>query len=454
VSTIFVAGATGVVGRRAVRLLVEAGHQVAGVARSDEKAALLESIGARPVRVDLFDAAAVKDAVAGVRSEVVVNLATHIPRAAKGALPGAWAENDRVRREVSRNLMDAALAAGASRYVQESITFGYADAGDRWITEADPYTRREYASVHVAEANAHRFTEAGGIGVVLRFGMFYDAGSHTVRDLVRGLSSGRLLLPGAAGAYASFVATDDAAAAVVAALDAPAGTYNVVDDEPLTRAEIARIASTAVGRPVKLLPSLVGRAMATKAEAEPLSRSQRVSNAAFKGATGWSPTHAPSLRTGLPPVVHEVLAASPPAGSGSLAVRVLLALLVPATVVVGLWGAFAPRSFFDDFPGLGLVWVASDGPFNEHLVRDFGATNLAIAVLLVVAVWKGGRVLLATAAGAYLAYAVPHLVYHLRHTGVIAGADRATSLGSLAVAVVVAAAALGAVTIHRRDMTR
>lgn len=445
-SRIFVAGATGAVGRRAVRQLVDAGHDVTAVARTDEKAALLESLGARPVRVDVFDAAAVKDAVVG--HEVVVNLATHIPRAAKSVLPGAWAENDRIRNEVSRNLVDAALAAAASRYVQESITFGYEDAGDGWIAEGHPYVGREYASVEVAEANAHRFTAEsdGGAGVVLRFGLFYDAGSHTTRDLVRGLAAGRLLLPGAASAYASFIATDDAAAAVVAAVDAPAGTYNVVDDEPITRAEIARVAAGAVGRPVKLLPSLASKAMATKAE--PLSRSQRVSNAAFKEATGWSP-RVPSLRTGLPPVVHEIVASSPSASS--VVVRVLLALLLPATIAVGLWAEFAPRSFYDDFPGLGLIWVASDGPFNEHLVRDFGATNLALAVLLAVAVWKGGRVLLATAAGAYLAYAVPHLVYHLRHTHVIDGADRVTSLGSLMLAAALAAAAL---TIHRRDMTR
>ena len=445
-STIFVAGATGAVGRRAVRPLVDAGHHVTAVARTDEKAALVESLGARPVRVDVFDAAAVKDAVA--THDVVVNLTTHIPRAAKAALPGAWAENDRIRTEVSRNLVDAALAAGASRYVQESITFGYADAGDRWIAEDHPYVGSVYASVEAAEANAHRFTASsgGGAGVVLRFGMFYDSESHTTRDLVKGVAAGRLFLPGAAGAYASFVATDDAAAAVVAALAAPAGTYNVVDDEPVTRAEIARLAAAAVDRPVKVLPSPVSKAMATKAE--PLSRSQRVSNTAFKEATGWSP-RVPTLRAGLPPVVHEVLASSPSAAS--MVVRALLALLLPATIAVGVWAEFAPRSFYDDFPGLGLIWVASDGPFNEHLVRDFGATNLALAVLLAVAVWKGGRVLLATAAGAYLAYAVPHLAYHLRHTHVIDGVDRVTSLASLVMAAILAAAAL---TIHRRDMTR
>ena len=114
---VFVSGATGVVGRPAVRLLVAAGHSVTAAARGPEKAALLSSLGATPVIVDLFDPAAVRAAVAG--HDAVVNLATHIPATSRAAMPGAWAENDRIRREVSRNLVDAALATGATRYVQK-----------------------------------------------------------------------------------------------------------------------------------------------------------------------------------------------------------------------------------------------------------------------------------------------------------------------------------------------
>ncbi|MDQ1374325.1 MAG: hypothetical protein QOJ09_1663, partial [Actinomycetota bacterium] len=114
---IFVAGATGVLGRRAVARLVEAGHDVTGVARNEDKAALVRSLGATPVTVDLFDPAAVKSAADG--HEVVMNLATHIPNLSRAAMPRAWAENDRIRSEASRNLVDAALASGAGRFVQE-----------------------------------------------------------------------------------------------------------------------------------------------------------------------------------------------------------------------------------------------------------------------------------------------------------------------------------------------
>src|SRR5690349_1799280 len=115
---VFVAGGTGVVGRRAVERLVEAGHDVSVIARSDEKAALVVSLGATPARVSLFDAPALTEAVAG--HEVVVNLATHIPPLTRAGLMSSWQENNRIRTEGARNLADAALAAGASRYVQES----------------------------------------------------------------------------------------------------------------------------------------------------------------------------------------------------------------------------------------------------------------------------------------------------------------------------------------------
>ena len=114
---VFVSGATGVVGRRAVRLLAEAGHEVTAMARTDEKARLVEGLGATAVRVSLFDRPALERVIAG--HDVVVNLATSIPSVARMASPKAWEANDRIRTEGSRILVDAALAAGARRYIQE-----------------------------------------------------------------------------------------------------------------------------------------------------------------------------------------------------------------------------------------------------------------------------------------------------------------------------------------------
>jgi len=120
--------ATGVLGQPTLRALVEAGHEVRGTARGEDKAQLVRSLGAAPVSVDLFDAAAVKAAVAG--SEAVLHFATKIPSITRMRWKGAWRENDRLRTEGSRVLVDAALAVGAAVYIQESISFVYGDGGD------------------------------------------------------------------------------------------------------------------------------------------------------------------------------------------------------------------------------------------------------------------------------------------------------------------------------------
>lgn len=105
-------------------------------------------------------------------------------------------------------------------------------------------------------------------------------------------------------------------------------------------------------------------------------------------------------------------------------VRILLAVLALSNLQVGMWATFAPRSFYDDFPGGDRAWVAADGPFNEHLVRDFGATNLAIGVLTIAAFIWLTRTLVVTAGLAWVVYGVPHLVYHLRHLDVYDTGDK------------------------------
>ena len=152
---VFVAGATGVLGRRAVARLVAAGHQVTGVARSPEKGAVLEALGARPVRLDLFDADAVRTAVVG--HDAVVNVATKIPPVARMARMSAWDENERIRREASANLVDGAIAAGATVFVQESLAFLYGDHGDDWIDAASTPSESSVFSgaVEAAEGTSH-----------------------------------------------------------------------------------------------------------------------------------------------------------------------------------------------------------------------------------------------------------------------------------------------------------
>ena len=300
---VFLAGGTGVLGRRVLPRLVAGDHEVTAVSRSRQKAESVRAAGATPVTVDLFDPAATRDAVAG--HDVVVNLTTHIPPVAKAALPGAWKENERIRTEASTNLVDAALAAGARRFVQEALAFIYVDAGEEWVDEDTPVDGGSFnQGVHTAEAQVARFTAAGGTGVVLRFGLFHAADSEQTRQALRLARRGLAMTVGRPDAYLSIIELDDAATAVVAALDAPAGVYNVVDDEPLTRREHAAALAAALGRaqPLRLPPAVAAKVGGSKTAL--LARSQRVRNDRFKAATGWSPA-SPSAREAWAKIVRE-----------------------------------------------------------------------------------------------------------------------------------------------------
>lgn len=301
---VFVTGATGVVGRRAVPLMVQAGHEITAVARTPEKAAAVGRAGARPVRVDLFDADGVRRAVAG--HDAVVNLATHIPRSTMAMLlPWAWRENDRIRREASAVLVDAAMAGGVSRFVQESFAPMYPDMGDEWIDEAVPPNPARYnRSTLDAERNAARFGHAGGTAVVLRFAGFYGPDAAHVPDLIKFTRRGMMALPGKPEAYFSSVSHDDAASATVAALGVEGGVYNVVDDEPLRRRDFFDVVAAGLGvPPPRPQPAWMTKLMGSLGEL--LSRSLRISNRRFRESSGWSPRHR-SVREGWPALLAEM----------------------------------------------------------------------------------------------------------------------------------------------------
>ena len=192
-------------------------------------------------------------AVAG--HDASCNLATAIPTGPGAAEPAAWAVTDRIRREGVRNPGRRGDRGGCRALRAESIVLLYADGGDALLDETAPIAPAGTSSSAVdAEASASRFAEHGGAGVVLRFGQFYgyDSG-HTVAAIaaVRSGAPGEL---GDGAAYRSVITTDDAATAVVAALRVPSGIYNVVDDEPLSRAGNIAALAGALGVPTRCRP--------------------------------------------------------------------------------------------------------------------------------------------------------------------------------------------------------
>jgi nucleoside-diphosphate-sugar epimerase len=300
---IFISGATGVIGRRVVPRLVAAGHRVTAAGRTPEKRAMLQRAGARAIELDLFDPSAVLRAVQG--HDIVINLATHIPASSRVFVPGAWRSNTRVRRLVSANLASAAVATSVGAMIQESFAPIYEGAGDRWLDEDAPVRVARYnRAVLDAEAAAGRVAQAGGRGVVLRFAYFYGADSDFIRDAIAFVRRGRAPVFGAPSAFISSISHDDAAEAVVAALELPAGRYNVSDDRPVSRRELADSLAAELGAaPPKFFPGWVAGLAGSLGET--LSRSQRISNARLRGLSGWAPRF-PSVVEGWPAVVAEI----------------------------------------------------------------------------------------------------------------------------------------------------
>ena len=274
---IVITGSTGAIGRRAVRELLAAGRRVTGVTRSARGRELLEELGARAVEADVFDEASLRRAFDG--ADAVVNLLTHIPSPERMGDPAAWEENDRLRTEASGAIARAAQAAGVRRLVQESIAFVYADGGDAWLDEGAPVAGGGVTTTALtAERNARELF--AGDTVVLRFGLFLgpDSGSSLATlEVARGGASAAV---GPPRAYRPTLWLDDAAAAIAAALRAPAGIYNVADADPPTNAEIDAALAAAVGVE-SLRPGVP--------QDGPLARSQRVSSRRLQEASGWAP---------------------------------------------------------------------------------------------------------------------------------------------------------------------
>lgn len=292
---VFVAGGTGAIGRYAVPALLDAGHTVTALARTPAKAAGLRAQGATALSVSLFDRTMLAAAFAD--HDAVVNLASALPSTAGFVRYSAWRQCERVRSEGSATVVNAARDAHVGRLIQESVVMIYADGGGAWIDEDHPVDHFPIArGNHAAEASAQRFRAAGGQATVLRFGVFYGRGAaHS--EQIRNLARCRIgFVPGADSTYLSSIHLADAADAVVVALQAPAATYNVVDDEPLTKRDYADACAAAVAKRAWIrAPGRLALLLGDRTTS--MTRSLRVSNRRFREVSDWRPRH-PSAREG------------------------------------------------------------------------------------------------------------------------------------------------------------
>jgi nucleoside-diphosphate-sugar epimerase len=307
---VFVAGATGVVGRALVPLLVERGHEVVGMTRSASKQDLVRSLGARPVVADALDPDAVAQAVASAEPEVIVHELT--------ALSGDMSVRDmrhpdrsplaimtnRLRTEATDHLLAAGRAVGARRFVAQSFAaFRWARTGGPVLTEDDPLDPNPPPALRVPLVGILHTERAvpmidWGDGLVLRYGGFYGPGTAISRgpDAVMAMAIRKRRFPiiGDGSGVWSQIHVDDAAAATVAAVaSGQPGIYNIVDDEPSPIREwLPALASALDAKPPRHVPRWLGRLAGGEAATLMMTDARGASNAKAKRELSWQPHYA------------------------------------------------------------------------------------------------------------------------------------------------------------------
>jgi nucleoside-diphosphate-sugar epimerase len=304
---IFLAGASGALGKQLVPMLVANGHEVTATTRSAAKADALRAAGAEPVVLDALDRDAVVAAVTAAHPDVIVHQLTALNDLSNlRNFDRAFAGTNRLRTEGTDHLLAAARAAGTPRFVAQSYTsWPYARTGGPVKTEDDPLDtdppsdqRESLAAIRTLEA---RVTEVGGI--VLRYGGFYGPGTSVAPggEQVEMIRKRRFPVIGDGGGIWSLVHIADAATATVAAIERGApGIYNIVDDEPAPVREWLPALAAAMGAPrPRRIPRWLGRLAAGDALTTMATVSRGASNAKAKRELGWTPAH-PSWRQGFP----------------------------------------------------------------------------------------------------------------------------------------------------------
>jgi nucleoside-diphosphate-sugar epimerase len=313
---VFLAGATGVLGRTLVPQLVARGHEVVGMTRSASKQDLVRGLGARPVVADALDPDAVAQAVACAEPEVIVHELTALsgPMGIRDArhperFSGAIMTN-RLRTEATDHLLAAGRVVGARRFVAQSFgAFRWARVGGPVLTEADPFDPNPPAALRTVQGGILYLERAvttieWGEGLALRYGGFYGPGTSISlaadAQMAAPIRKRRLPIVGDGGGVWSLVHIDDAAAATAAAVDhGQPGIYNIADDEPApVREWLPVLASALDAKPPRRIPRWLGRLAAGETATLTMTDVSGACNAKAKRELGWQPRY-PSWRQGF-----------------------------------------------------------------------------------------------------------------------------------------------------------
>jgi 2-alkyl-3-oxoalkanoate reductase len=310
---IFVAGATGSVGRRLVPRLVRAGHAVVGLTRTPAKAASLRDLGAEPAVADALDERTLRAAVAAARPDVIVHELTDLTGASDlRKFDRTFANSNLLRTRGTDHLLAAACDAGVKRFIAQSYCgWPYARSGGNVKSETDPLDpnppKELQRSLDAIRYLENAVTNATGIdGVVLRYGSFYgnDTGMFDA-GFINEIRKRHVPLIGSGAGWWSFLHIDDAAEATVAAIERGRGVYNVVDDEPTpVREWLPTLADMLGAKPPIHIPAWLARFFAGEHLVGMMTEARAGSNAKAKNELEWRPQH-PSWREGFAEIIRR-----------------------------------------------------------------------------------------------------------------------------------------------------
>jgi nucleoside-diphosphate-sugar epimerase len=312
---VFVAGASGAIGRRLVAQLIDAGHDVIGSHNSPASAELLRTLGAKPVRLDLLDAGAVRTVVLESEPEAIVHEATALASVKFGRnMDKVLGKTNELRTKGTDALLAAAREAGVRRFVAQSVAAfsRYAREGGPIKSEDDPLDPTPPTNFQESAAGMTYLEQAVSDfgGIALRYGVFYGAANDGTVEPVR---KRQFPIVGGGGGIWSWIHLDDAAAATVLALehDGPA-IYNIVDDDPAAVREWLPLLAQALGaKPPRRFPTWLARLFAGEAVVVMSTEARGASNAKAKRELGWTPRY-PSWRQGFPAAYSAINVADRP----------------------------------------------------------------------------------------------------------------------------------------------
>ena len=312
---VFVAGATGAVGRELVPALKAAGHSVAGLTRSESKANAIKRAGALPIVADVFDAPSIRQALITFEPEIVIHEMTGLAGMADLThFDRTFAATNRLRTEGTDLLLQAAREAGVRRFIAQSYCgWTFARTGGAVKSEAealDPDPPAEMRRTLEAIQHLERVVTGSSApeGIVLRYGSFYGVGTGMLEPVViEQIRRRRMPMIGNGSAWWSFLHVRDAASATVAAIErgVTGNIYNIADDEPAQVKEwLPALASMLGAKPPLHVPAWLGRLLAGEHMVAMMTQVRAGSNAKAKRELGWRPAY-PTWRAGFSEVIRQ-----------------------------------------------------------------------------------------------------------------------------------------------------